>query len=148
MCIFTKMNHINPSDQEIYEILVNAKIIAMVGASGNPEKTSHGIMKKLQSVGYRVIPVNPNEQEVLGEKCYASLLDIPEKIDIVNVFRRPEITEPIANEAIQIKAKVLWLQLGIINVETARIAKQGGITVVMDACIAVMHAILKVPDIQ
>ena len=142
------MNHTNPTDKEIFEILSHAKTIAMVGASANPEKTSHGIMKKLQSVGYRVIPVNPNEKEVLGEKCYASLLDIPEKIDIVNVFRRPETTVPIAEEAVKIKAKVLWLQLGIINEETAAIAKQGGLTVIMDTCIAVMHAILKVPDTQ
>ena len=142
------MNHINPSDEEIYKILSEAKTIAMVGASNNPEKTSHGIMKKLQSVGYRVIPVNPNETEVLGEKCYASLLDIPERIDIVDVFRRAETTTPLAREAVQINAKVFWLQLGIINEEAAEIAKQGGLTVVMDACIAVMHAILKVPDVQ
>ena len=140
------MQYINPSDKEIYELLVNTKTIAMIGASSNPERTSHGIMKKLQSVGYRVIPVNPNETEILGEKCYNSLQDIPDKIDLVNVFRKAETTVPIASEAIGIHAKVLWLQLGIINEETAAIAKQGGLTVVMDACIAVMHAILKVPN--
>ena len=140
------MQHINPSDKEIYELLVNTKTIAMIGASANPEKTSHGIMKKLQSVGYRVIPVNPNETEILGEKCYASLKDIPVKIDLVNVFRKAETTVPIASEAINIHAKALWLQLGIINEETAAIAKKGGLLVVMDACIAVMHAILKVPN--
>ena len=140
------MQYINPSDKEIYELLVNTKTIAMIGASSNPERTSHGIMKKLQSVGYRVIPVNPNEAEILGEKCYNSLQDIPDKIDLVNVFRKAETTVPIASEAIGIHAKVLWLQLGIINEETAAIAKQGGLTVVMDACIAVMHAILKVPN--
>lgn len=140
------MQHVNPTDKEIYQILVDTKTIAMVGASANPEKTSHGIMKKLQSVGYRVIPVNPSETEILGEKCYASLTDIPEKIDLVNVFRKAETTAPIAHEAVKIKAKCLWLQLGIINDETAIIAKQGGLTVVMDSCIAVMHAILKVPN--
>ncbi|HXD91794.1 MAG TPA: CoA-binding protein [Bacteroidia bacterium] len=140
------MQHINPSDKEIYELLVNTKTIAMIGASANPEKTSHGIMKKLQSVGYRVIPVNPNETEILGEKCYASLQDIPVKIDLVNVFRKAETTVPIASEAINIHAKALWLQLGIVNEETAAIAKKGGLIVVMDACIAVMHAILKVPN--
>ena len=140
------MPHINPSDKEIYALLVNTKTIAMVGASSNPERTSHGIMKKLQSVGYNVIPVNPNETEILGEKCYASLKDIPIKIDLVNVFRRAETTIPIASEAINIDAKAIWLQLGIINEETATIAKQGGLTVIMDACIAVMHAILKVPN--
>ena len=140
------MRHINPSDKEIYELLVNTKTIAMIGASSNPERTSHGIMKKLQSVGYRVIPVNPNEAEILGEKCYASLKDIPFQIDLVNVFRKAETTVPIASEAINIHTKALWLQLGIINEETAAIAKQGGLTVVMDSCIAVMHAILKVPN--
>lgn len=140
------MQHINPSDKEIYELLVNTKTIAMIGASSNPERTSHGIMKKLQSVGYRVIPVNPNETEILGEKCYASLKNIPVKIDLVNVFRKAETTVPIANEAVNIHAKALWLQLGIINEETAAIAKKGGLLVVMDACIAVMHAILKVPN--
>jgi predicted CoA-binding protein len=140
------MRHINPSDKEIYELLVTTKTIAMIGASSNPERTSHGIMKKLQSVGYRVIPVNPNEAEILGEKCYASLKDIPVKIDLVNVFRKAETTVPIASEAINIHAKALWLQLGIVNEETAAIAKQGGLTVVMDSCIAVMHAILKVPN--
>ena len=140
------MQHINPSDKEIYNLLVNTKTIAMIGASSNPEKTSHGIMKKLQSVGYRVIPVNPNETEILGEKCYASLQDIPVKIDLVNVFRKAETTVPIASEAINIHAKALWLQLGITNEETAAIAKRGGLIVVMDSCIAVMHAILKVPN--
>jgi len=140
------MQHINPSDKEIYELLVNTKTIAMIGASSNPEKTSHGIMKKLQSVGYHVIPVNPNEAEILGEKCYASLKDIPFQIDLVNVFRKAETTVPIASEAINIHAKALWLQLGIVNEETSAIAKQGGLTVVMDSCIAVMHAILKVPN--
>lgn len=140
------MQHINPSDKEVFNLLVNTKTIAMVGASSNPEKTSHGIMKKLQSVGYRVIPVNPNEKEILGEVCYASILDIPEQIDLVDVFRKAETTVPIAEEAIKIKAKALWLQSGIINEETASIAKQGGLLMIMDECIAVMHALLKVPN--
>jgi hypothetical protein len=140
------MQHKNPSDKEVFNLLANAKTIAVIGASSNPEKTSHGIMKKLQSVGYRVIPVNPNEKEVLGEKCYASLSDITEKIDIVDVFRKAETTVPIAEEAIKIKAKALWLQSGIINEETAAIAKQGGLIVIMDECIAVMHSLLKVPN--
>ena len=140
------MQHINPSDKEVFELLSNTKTIAMIGASSNPEKTSHGIMKKLQSVGYRVIPVNPNETEILGEKCYASLLDIPEQIDLVDVFRKAETTVPIAEEAIKIKAKALWLQSGIVNEETAAIAKKGGLMMIMDECIAVMHAVLKVPN--
>jgi predicted CoA-binding protein len=140
------MKHVNPTDQEIYKLLVNVKTIVMVGASSNPEKTSHGIMKKLKSVGYQVIPVNPNESEILGEKCYASLSDIPVKIDLVNVFRKAESTEPVATEAVKIKAKALWLQSGIVNEETAAIAKQGSLLMVMDACIAVLHTVLKVPN--
>ena len=139
------MQHTNPTNEELFELLSKAKTIAMIGASSNPEKTSHGIMKKLQSVGYRVIPINPNETEILGEKCYASLVDIPEKVDIVDVFRKAETTIPIAEDAIKIKAKVLWLQSGIINEDTAAIAKKGDLIMVMDECIAVMHALLKIP---
>ena len=138
------MQHTNPTNEELFELLSKAKAIAMIGASSNPEKTSHGIMKKLQSVGYRVIPVNPNETEILGEKCYASLLDIPVSIDIVDVFRKSETTVSIAEEAIKIKAKTLWLQSGIINEDTATVAKKGGLIMVMDECIAVMHALLKI----
>src|SRR3984885_6131043 len=99
------MARANPSDAELKQLLVDAKTIAMVGASSNPDKTSHGIMQKLQSVGYRVIPVNPRETEVLGERSYPSLLDVPERIDIVDVFRRPEDTPGIADEAVTIGAK-------------------------------------------
>ena len=140
------MSHTNPTDQQVFELLRNTHTIALVGASANPERTSYGIMKKLQEVGYRVIPVNPNEKEILGEICYASLLDIPESIDLVNVFRKAETTVPLATEAIQIKAKAIWLQVGIRNEETASIAASAGLMVVMDSCIAVMHAILKVPN--
>ncbi|MBS1647492.1 MAG: CoA-binding protein [Bacteroidetes bacterium] len=140
------MFHINPSDKELYQILTQSKVIAMVGASANPDKTSHGIMKKLQSVGYKVIPINPNEKEILGEPCYASLLDVKEKVGIVNVFRKPETIVPIAKDAVSIKAQTLWLQSGIINEEAAKIALQGGLHVVMDACIGVMHAFLNVPN--
>jgi uncharacterized protein len=135
----------NPSLRGMYNILVNAKTIAMVGASSNPEKPSHGVMKVLQEAGYHVIPVNPNETEVLGEKAYATLSDIPEPVDIVDVFRRAESTPPVAAEAVRIGAKVLWLQLGIINEEAAAIAQQGGLQVVMDRCIKVMHRKLNVP---
>jgi predicted CoA-binding protein len=139
------MAHANPSDQELKQLLIDAKTIAMVGASSNPEKTSHGIMRKLQRVGYRVIPVNPREAEVLGEKSYASLLDIPERIDIVDVFRRSEDTPAIADEAVKIGAKALWLQTGIENEEAAARATAGGLKVVMNACIGATHAMLQVP---
>ena len=123
----------------IEEMLREAKTIAIVGLSGDPEKPSHGIAKALQHYGYRVIPVNPKETEVLGEKAYAGLGEIPMKIDIVNVFRRAEQTPPIAAEAVAIGAKVLWLQSGIVNEEAAVIARAGGLAVVMDRCIMVEH---------
>ena len=138
--------HQNPSDNEIEQLLSNASTIAIVGASGNPERASYGIMQKLQSVGYRVIPVNPRETEILGERSYPSLLEVPEPIDIVDVFRRSEDTPPIADEAVKVGAKALWLQSGIANTEAATRAKAGGLTVVMDACLATLHVLLRVPN--
>jgi predicted CoA-binding protein len=135
----------NPDAKSLFNILSEAKTIAVVGASSNPAKSSHGVMKMLQGEGYRCIPVNPNETEILGEKAYASLSDIPEKIDIVDVFRRPEYTPEVAREAVKIGAKTLWLQLGIANDEAAKAASEGGLNVVMDSCIAVEHRLLKVP---
>ena len=140
------MAHSNPSDQELRQLLADAATIAVVGASSNPEKSSHGIMQKLQRVGYRVIPVNPRETVVLGERAYASLGEIPGTIDIVDVFRRAEDTPSIADEAVAIGAKALWLQSGISNEETATRAATGGLTVVMDACIGTLHSLLRVPD--
>jgi len=117
----------------------------MIGASANPEKASYGIMRKLQSVGYRVIPINPRETEALGEHVYASLLDVPEHVDIVDVFRRAEDTPPIADEAVKIGARGLWLQQEISSEEAATRAKAGGLLVVMDACIGATHALLRIP---
>src|ERR1700730_8211829 len=139
------MPHQNPSDQELKQLLVDAKVIAMVGASSNPDKASHGIMQKLQRAGYRVIPVNPRETEILGERSYLSLVDIPERIDIVDVFRRAEDTPAIADEAVTIGAKALWLQTGIVSEDAAARAKKGGLVVVMDACIGATHSLLRVP---
>lgn len=138
------MAHANPSDGALKQILGDASTIAMVGASPNPERSSYGIMRRLQQVGYRVIPVNPNYREVLGERSYPALRDVPVRIDIVNVFRRPEFTPAIADDAVAVGAKVLWLQSGIINEEAAARAEAGGLTVVMDACIATTHALLRV----
>src|SRR4029450_4426519 len=115
--------HTNPSDAELKHLMANASTIAVVGASSNPEKSSYGIMRKLQSVGYHVIPVNPRETEVLGERAYPALSDIPLPTDIVDVFRRSEETPPIADEAVKVGAKVLWLQSGIENDEAAARAK-------------------------
>src|SRR6476661_2793524 len=126
------MAYQNPPDAELKQLLTDATTIAMVGASSNPDKASHGIMQRLQSVGYRVIPVNPRETEVLGERSYPSLIDVPERIDIVDVFRRAEDTPAIADEAVTIGAKALWLQTGIVSEDAAARAKAGGLTVVMD----------------
>lgn len=139
------MSHTNPSDDTLRTILTDATTIAIVGASANPEKPSHGIMKRLLGAGYRVIPVNPNEPEVLGQKAYKALRDIPDKVDIVDVFRRGEDTPPIADDAVAIGAKVLWLQLGVANDDAAARAEAGGLTVVMNACIGATHVALGIP---
>jgi predicted CoA-binding protein len=139
------MPHQNPSDETLRTLLTEARTIAMVGASSNADRPSHGIMKKMLAAGYRVIPVNPRETEVLGQKAFASLRDIPEKVDIVDVFRRAEDTPPIADEAVAIGAKAIWLQSGISNDETARRAEAGGLLTIMDACIGVEHSLLRIP---
>ena len=138
------MSHQNPSDADLKQLLTAAKTIAIVGASSNPDKSSYGIMQRLQKVGYHVIPVNPRETEVLGERAFASLADIPEPVDIVDVFRRAEDTPGIADEAVAIHAKALWLQSGIANDEAAARAAAGGLIVVMDACLATTHSLLHV----
>ncbi|TCJ19905.1 CoA-binding protein [Rubrobacter taiwanensis] len=135
--------HRNPSDAEIREILQAAKNIAVVGLSDKPHRTSHRIARFLQSAGYRVLPVNPNlSGPVLGEEPYASLREIEEEIDIVDVFRRSEFVGPVAEDAVAAGAKVLWMQLGVINEAAARYAAERGLTVVMDRCIKVDHASL------
>jgi predicted CoA-binding protein len=138
--------HKNPSDEELKRLMTDASTIAVVGASSNPDKASYGIMQRLQRVGYRVIPVNPRETEVLGERSYPSLSDIKEPVDIVNVFRRAEDTPPIADEAVKIGAKTLWLQSGIVSEDAAARATAGGLAVVMDACLGTLHAVLRVPN--
>jgi predicted CoA-binding protein len=139
------MAHQNPPDPILKQLLIDASTIAIVGASSNPDKASYGIMQKLQSAGYRVIPVNPRETEVLGERSYSSLTDIPDHIDIVDVFRRAEDTPPIADEAVKIGAKALWLQTGIASEDAAARATAGGLMAVMDACIGTLHTVLRVP---
>ena len=133
------MSHTNPNDDRLREILVGAKTIAMVGASNNADKPSHRIMAQLLKAGYRVIPVNPKESEVLGQKAVASLADIHEPVDIVDVFRRSEDTPPIADEAAKLGAKTLWLQLGVTNDDAAARAEAKGLTVIMDKCIGATH---------
>ena len=138
------MPHSNPSDQVLKELLTNATTIAIVGASSNPDKESFGIMQKLLGAGYHVVPINPKETEVLGQRSYPSLIDVAEPIDIVDVFRRAEDTPAIADDAITIGAKALWLQTGIASEEAAARAKAGGLTVVMDTCIGATHSFLRI----
>lgn len=138
----------NPDNQTLFNILSAARTIAVVGASSDPARSSHGVMKMLLGAGYHVIPVNPNESAVLGQKAYASLRDIPEPVDIVDVFRRAEATPPIAEDAVAIGAKILWLQLGVVNDQAAATAQAGGLNVVMDRCIAVEYRLLGVPAIR
>jgi predicted CoA-binding protein len=123
----------------IAEILNNCKTIAVVGLSSNPMRPSHEVSEYMQRAGYRIIPVNPNEREVLGEKSYARLEDVPERIDIVNVFRHAEEVPPVVESAIRIGAPVVWMQLGIENKEAAEMARAAGLTVIEDACILVEH---------
>lgn len=132
----------NPSDAALSELLKDAKTIAVVGCSPKPDRTSHQIAAFLIDRGYHVIPVHPQAREILGQKVYPRLADIPLPVDIVDVFRKPEFTPPIAEAAVAIGAKALWLQQGIVNEEAYRVATAGGLTCVMDLCIAVMHRLL------
>jgi predicted CoA-binding protein len=127
-----------PADP-ILEILKKYKTIAVVGLSSNPARPSFGVTDYMQSAGYRIIPVNPNETEVLGEKSYARLEDVPEQIGIVDVFRRSENVLPVVESAIRVGAKVVWMQLGVENAAAAERARAAGLIVVEDACILVEH---------
>jgi predicted CoA-binding protein len=127
------------STDPILEILKNYKTVAVVGLSSNPTRPSHGVAKYLKSAGYRIVPVNPNEKEVLGEKSYARLEDVPEKIEIVDIFRRPEEVAAVVESAIGVGARVVWMQLGIENAGAAEKARAAGLIVVEDACMYVEH---------
>lgn len=139
------MTYAEPSKAALHELLEQSHTIAMVGASSNPERESHLIFERLLRVGYQVIPVNPRETEVLGQKAYGSLEEIPVHVDIVDVFRKAEETPAIAESAVKIGAGALWLQQGIVNDEAARIASEGGLIVVMDKCLATAHTLMGVP---
>ncbi|WP_164668877.1 CoA-binding protein [Virgibacillus doumboii] len=132
----------NPSNETIKEILESAKTVAVVGLSDKPDRTSYQISKIMQEQGYKIIPVNPTIDEVLGEKAYKSLTDIDEEIDIINVFRRPEFLPDIAKEAAQTDCRVFWAQQGIISQEAYDYLKNRDFTVIMDMCIKVAHSIL------
>jgi uncharacterized protein len=128
-----------PTDVELRSILGDAKTVAVVGLSAKPWRESHSVAEFLQRRGYRIVPVNPKETEVLGERAYPTLLDVPKdvQIDVVDVFRRASDTPPVARDAVAIGAKVLWLQEGIVNDEARQIAEDGGLTVIMGVCIRV-----------
>jgi predicted CoA-binding protein len=123
----------------IADVLRNAHTIAVVGLSDNPLRPSYGVSAYMQSHGYRIIPVNPAIPEALGEKSYASLLDVPQKIDIVNIFRRPEFVDEIVDQAIQLKVPAIWMQEDVIHEPAAEKARKAGIFVVMDRCILKEH---------
>lgn len=128
-----------PGSDPIGELLRRARTIAVVGLSNSPLRESHGVAAYIQSQGYRIIPVNPKVDHVLGEKSYPSLLEVPEKIDIVNVFRRAEFVPEVVNQAIQLKVPAIWMQEGVIHEAAAEKARQAGILVVMDHCILKEH---------
>ena len=124
----------------IQRVLNSARTIAVVGLSNNELRASYFVGYYLKRHGYRVIPVNPRENEILGERCFASLREIPEPVDVVNVFRAPDAVPDIAREAVEIGASALWCQFGVINAEGTRIAEDGGLSVVVDRCIKIEHA--------
>lgn len=135
--------HKNPGAGEIKRILEESRTVAVVGLSDNSYRTSHAIAAALQSFGYKIFPVNPNlSGPVLGEEPYATVEEVPENVDIVDVFRRGEKVMPVAEDAVAAGAKVLWMQSGVINEEAARYAEEHGLTVVMDRCIKVDRAML------
>lgn len=127
------------NDQMMKGILLSAETVASVGLSGNKEKVSNGVGAYLLEHGYHVIPVNPTTDEILGRKSYPDLESVPEKIDVVQVFRRPEDVPPVVDQAIKVGAKVVWMQEGIINEEAAQKAREAGLQVVMDACMRATH---------
>jgi len=124
----------------IRELLARSKVVAVVGLSSKPHRPSHGVARYLQSVGYRILPVNPHEKEVLGEKCYARLEDVPLKVDIVDVFRRSEAVPAVVESAIAVGARAVWMQEGVLHEEAAARARAAGLEVVMDRCLLKEHA--------
>ena len=127
------------SDEMMKDILLSTKTIASVGLSSNQEKESYWIASYLKEQGYQIIPVNPTADEILGEKAYPNLESIPDKIDVVQVFRKPEDVPPVVDDAIKVGAKVVWMQEGIVNEEAAQKAREAGLQVVMDACMRATH---------
>jgi predicted CoA-binding protein len=128
------------SNDAITQILAASKTIAVVGLSANRMRPSYGVAEYLKSAGYRIIPVNPNQEDVLGEKSYARLEDVPGRVDIVDIFRRPEFVPEIVDSAIRIGARGIWMQEGVVHAEAAEKARSAGLFVIMDSCILKEHA--------
>lgn len=129
----------SPPADPISDLLQRARVIAVIGLSNSPLRPSHGVSAYMQTHGYRIIPVNPNIDEALGEKSYPSLLDVTETVDIVNIFRRPQFVDDVVDQAIQKKIPAIWMQEEVINERAAEKARQAGIFVVMDRCILKEH---------
>lgn len=127
------------TDQELKHILAATKTIAIVGLSDKPERDSYRVARYLQEHGYRIIPVNPTVESVLGEKSYATVADIPTPVEVVDIFRRPEAVGPIVEEAIAAGARIVWMQLGVVNEVAASMAEAAGLQVVMDRCMKIEH---------
>ncbi len=125
---------------QLRRILTECKTLAVVGLSANEMRPSYFAAKYMQDHGYRIIPVNPNYDEILGEKCYADLMSIPEPVDLVDLFQRAERVMPFVEQAIEIKARVVWMQLGVINEAAAKLASDAGLEVVMDRCVKIEYA--------
>lgn len=132
----------NPKQETIKKVLETAKTIAVVGLSDDPNRTSYQISKAMQKSGYKIIPVNPVVDEVLGEKSYPSLLDVKEDVDIINVFRRSEYLPALAKEAVQTNCRIFWAQQGIVNEEAYEYLTNHDFTVMMNLCIKIVHAVL------
>ena len=128
-----------PESDPIMDLLKRSRTIAVVGLSNSPLRPSHGVSAYMQTHGYRIIPVNPKIHGSLGEKAYGSLLEVQEKIDVVNIFRRPEFVEEVVDQAISLRIPVIWMQEGVIHQKAAQKARQAGIFVVMDRCILKEH---------
>ena len=129
----------NPADEEIKKILKKNKVVAVVGLSPKPERDSHKVAKYLQDHGYRIVPVRPKAKEILGEQAYASLKDIPFPVEVVDIFRKVDAIPGIVDEAIDIGAKVVWMQLGLAENQSAKKAREAGLQVVMNKCLKIEH---------
>ena len=136
----------NADNQEIKDILNRYLEVAIIGLSNNEEKPSYQVAKYLKEHGFRIYPVNPRYQEILGEACYPSLSDIPHPIEIVDIFRKPSVIPEIVAQAIQCKAAVVWMQSGIVNNEAAQMARDAGLRVVMSKCMMAEHKRLSIPE--